>query len=137
MSNRNNDDGIIPLVIILVGGGIAYAVWQFSTLFGLDMSTGASVMGRLVGVAILAVLAWKFGGGSDLIGLGNIWPILLGLVWVSWWPALDYWATNSEPNFSLTDENMTVWFNAWYTELGVLIAFVSGGYLIKKLSRGY
>ncbi|SAJ97036.1 hypothetical protein UA12_05610 [Burkholderia multivorans] len=25
MSNRNNDDGIIPLVIILVGGGIAYA----------------------------------------------------------------------------------------------------------------
>lgn len=73
MSNRNNDDGIIPLVIILVGGGIAYAVWQFSTLFGLDMSTGASVMARLVGVAILAVLAWKFGGaltssGSAMFG---------------------------------------------------------------------
>ncbi|MFL9999238.1 hypothetical protein PQR34_45035 [Paraburkholderia sediminicola] len=139
MGNRNNgDDGtLVLLAIIVIGGGIAFAVWQFSTLFGLDMSTGGSVMGRLVGVAVLAILSWKFGDDFDVVRLGNIWPILLGLAWASWWPGLDYWAAHAEPHFSLSDEDVTVWWNAWYTEFGVLAAFIGGGYLIKKMSSDY
>jgi hypothetical protein len=140
MGNRNNggDGGaLILLAIIAVVGVIAYVVWQFSTLVGLDMSTGASVMGRLVVVAILAILSWKFGRDIEFFRLGNVWPILLGLAWFSWWPGLDYWAIHTEPRFSLYDEDVTVWWNAWYTEFGLFFAFIGGGYLGKKLFSNF
>jgi hypothetical protein len=139
MGNRNNgDDGtLVLLAIIVIGGGLAFAVWQFSTLFGLDMSTGASVMGRLVGVAVLATLSWKFGDDVDVIHLGNVWPILLGMVWIAWWPALDYWAAHTEPRFSLSDEDVTLWWNAWYTEFGVLAAIIGGGFFAKRIGSDY
>jgi hypothetical protein len=138
MSTQNrSDDSWILLVAILVFGGIAFAVWQFSTLFGLDMSTGASVMFRLMLVAALAAGSWKFGDDVDLIRLGNVWPVLLGLVWVAWWPALDYWAAHAGYRLSLSDEDVTVWWNAWYTEFGVLVAIIGGGFLTKKLVSDY
>ncbi|HDR9202753.1 TPA: hypothetical protein QDB48_004108 [Burkholderia vietnamiensis] len=133
MSNRSDND-LAFLLIILIGGGIAFAVWKFSTACGLDIATGASVMMRLAIPIALGAAALKFCDYYDMFSFGNVWPVLLGLVWFAWWPALDYWAAHAEGSFSLYDESVTVWWNAWYTEFGVLAALVGGGYFVKKLA---
>lgn len=137
MSNRNDND--LALLLIIGGGGfILFCVWWFSTTFGLDMSTGGKVMGLLViPIALGAASLYFFGGYYDMLRFGNVWPILLGLVWAAWWPALDYWASHAGYRLSLYDEDVTVWYNAWYTELGGLAALIGGGYFAKKLVRDY
>lgn len=138
MSNRNDND-LALLLVILIGGGIALAVWKFSTACGLDMNTGASVMLRLAIPIALGAGSLKFFDDYDTFRFGNVWPVLLGLVWVAWWPALDYWAAHAELGYSLSlsDEGVTVWYNAWYTEFGVLVALIGGGYFARKLVSDY
>jgi hypothetical protein len=96
---------------------IAFVVWQFSTFFGLDISTGGSVFGRLVAIVVATGAAWKFGEDFDPIRLGNIWPILLALLWCCWWPALDFWENQQQPSFMRTDE-VSIWWDAWYRKWG-------------------
>jgi len=121
MSNRNDGDWAL-FVVILGGGFVLFCVWWFSTTFGLDMSTGALKF---------------FDDYYDTFRFGNVWPVLLGLVWCAWWPALDYWAAHAGYRLSLYDEDVTVWWNAWYTEFGVLVALIGGGFLAKKLVSDY
>lgn len=137
MSNRNDND--LALLVIILGGVIVLAfVRWFSSTLGLDMSTGASVMWRLAIPIALGAAALKFFDEYDnTFRFGNIWPVLLGLVWIAFWPALNYWAAHGESSFSLTDEAVTVWYNAWYTEFGVLAAIIGSGYFIKKLTNDY
>jgi len=137
MSNRNGDDWVV-FAAILGGGFVLFCVWWFSTIFGLDMGTSAKVMGLLAIPIVLGVVSLKFFDGYyDMLRFGNVWPVLLGLVWVAWWPALDYWAAHSGYSLSLYDEDVTVWWNAWYTEIGVLAAIIGGGFLAKKLVSDY
>ena len=137
MNNRNGDDWAL-FVVILGGGFVLFCVWWFSTTFGLDISTGGKVMGLLVIPIVLGAVSLKFFDGYyDTLRFGNVWPILLGLVWCAWWPALDYWAAHSGYRLSLYDEDVTVWWNAWYTEFGVLAAILGGGFLAKKLGSDY
>lgn len=131
MSNNNNDDSWILLVIGAIVAAIAFVVWQFSTFFGLDISTGGAVFGRLVALVVVAGAAWKFGEDFDPIRLGNIWPILLALLWCCWWPALDFWASQQRPSFFNSDE-VSIWWAAWYTKWGVFAAILGVGYTGKK-----
>ncbi len=132
MSTRSSsDDSWIVWVVIAILGVGAYVVWQFSTFFGLDINTGGSVLLRMVGLAGLIAGSWKLGDDIDLFRLGNVWPILLGLLWGCWWPALDYWAAQQMPSF--LQEEATVWWDAWYTQWGVLVAIIGVGYLIRKI----
>lgn len=137
MSNRNDND-LALLLVILGGGSILFCVWWFSTTFGLDMSTGGKVMGLLaIPIALGAASLKFFDDYYDMLRFGNVWPVLLGLVWLAWWPALDYWAAHAGYRLSLYDEDVTVWYNAWYTEFGVLAALIGGSYFAKKLVSDY
>ena len=131
-SNSNNDDSWIFLVIGAIVAAIAFVVWQFSTFFGFDITTGGTVFGRLVALVVLTGVAWKFGEDFDPVQLGNIWPILLALLWCCWWPALDFWASQQRPSFFNTEE-VSIWWAAWYTKWGVFIAILGAGYTGKKL----
>lgn len=130
-NNSRSDDSWILLAIGSVVAIIAYIIWQFSTFFGLDMSSGASVFGRLVVLFILVGVSWKFGDDFEPIRFGNIWPILLALLWSCCWPALDFWASKQFPSF-LNSEEVSIWWDAWYTKWGVFAAFIGLGYLVKK-----
>ena len=48
MSNNNDEDNLIFIVLLLIGGGLIFVVWKFATAFGLDMTTAATVMWRMV-----------------------------------------------------------------------------------------
>ncbi|BCQ29992.1 hypothetical protein NK8_81830 (plasmid) [Caballeronia sp. NK8] len=137
MSNRNGND-LVLLVVILGGGFILFCVWQFSNAFGLDMSTGSKVMALLAIPIALGITSFKFFDGDyDMLRLGSVWPVLIGLVWVAFWPALDHWAAHGGYRPSLYDEDVTVWWNAWYTEFGALVALIGGAYGAKKLFNDY
>jgi hypothetical protein len=131
-NNSRSDNSWIPLAIGSVVAIIAYIIWQFSTFFGLDMSSGASVFGRLVVLLILIGVSWKFGDDFEPIRPGNIWPILLALLWLCCWPALDFWASKQVPSF-FNSEEVSIWWDAWYTKWGVFAALIGLGYWIKKM----
>lgn len=58
--SKNNDDNLILIILLAVGGLIAYVVWQFATTFGLDMATAGTVLFRLLVLGVVTVLLWKF-----------------------------------------------------------------------------
>ncbi|BBQ03607.1 hypothetical protein BSFA1_87350 (plasmid) [Burkholderia sp. SFA1] len=137
MSNRHDND-LLLFLMILGGGFFLLCVWWFSTALGLDISTGGKVMALLAIPITLGIASLKFFDGDyNMLRFGSVWPVLLGLVWMAFWPALDYWAAHGGYRPSLYDEAVTTWYNAWYTEIGVLAAFIGGGYAAKKLFNDY
>lgn len=132
MNNDNNDSSWIILVFGAIVAAVAIIVWKFSTSFGLDISTGGTVFGRLVALVVVAWVSWKFGDDFDPVRPGNIWPILLALLWSCWWPALDFWEGQQRPIFLSPDE-VSIWWATWYTKWGGFAAILGFGYLGKKL----
>lgn len=130
---RRNDSWAPAAAAGLVGL-IAFTVWTFATTFGLDLRTGAAVFGRLTALAVAVCVCWKFGDDFDLLHLSVAWPVLLGLFWACWWPALDFWAASEYPAF-LQREDLGTWWSAWYTKFGGLVILIAGGYGIKKLMQ--
>ena len=57
---------------------------------------------------------------------------LLPLLWLCWWPALDFWAAKDLPAL-LVREEFLPWWAAWYVRWGVLLGIAGLGYLLKKL----
>ncbi|WZK83672.1 hypothetical protein AAEJ51_13415 [Xanthomonas oryzae pv. oryzicola] len=142
MNTNRSEDGWI---IFAIGGVVALFacfVWKFSKIFGLDMNAGASVLFRLVLLAALVGCAWWFEGDFEIIELRKTWPIFLALFWACWWPALDYWSSQSGLGFialaydqsspGLIGSN-TFWWAAWYTKWGIFSAILGLGYLIKRI----
>ena len=84
------------------------ALWLFSTL-GLGMYAGVMVLGGMALVLGLALLAWRFGAATPFTRLSVVWPLLLALLWICWWPALDYWAVKELPSFARTGHALPWW----------------------------
>lgn len=124
--------------MLLVGIFVFVGVTSmFSSFFGFDMRTGAWVLGGMIvcsGILGLSVWGWLYDNhNTSLVHPGNIWPILLAMLWGCWWPALDFWASRTIGPFS----SHTIWWAAWYTEYGVFFAIIFIGYGIKWLWRGW
>ncbi|MGG6898840.1 hypothetical protein [Rhizobium sp. BR 315] len=142
-NNNRSDDSWIFLVAAGIVGSIAFVVWKFSVLFGLDVSTGAAVFFRLVLLGIAFGGAWWLGNTYDEINIGGLWPIVFALVWACWWPALNFWASAgvAMPATHLFDFDQstsmpalgteTLWWAAWYTKWGVFVAIIGIGYWVK------
>lgn len=80
------------------------------------MDTAGSVLLRLLVLGMVTVLLWEFADYSPF-ELANTWPWLVGFLWVCWWPALDYWASQQVPSF-LADQVALPWWDAWYSKAG-------------------
>jgi hypothetical protein len=120
------------LVGILVFVGITPI---FSSFFGLDPRIGAWVLGGMIlcsGIFGLSVWCWLYDNyHTSLVHPGNIWPILLAMLWSCWWPALDFWESETLAPFS----SHNIWWAAWYTKSIIFFAFIFVGYGIKGLWR--
>lgn len=130
MSKVDSEDGWILFVI-----GVALAafiVWKFSPYLGLDMATGGLVLARLAVLVVLTGLCWRLADDFPRLRPGAVWPILLALLWLCWWPALDFWAVKALPA-SLLREGDFPWWASWYTKWGVLAGIAAWGYLARKL----
>ncbi|MEI7429270.1 MAG: hypothetical protein WCL27_02365 [Betaproteobacteria bacterium] len=126
---RDNDAAVVAMICV---GVIAFVVWQFSTMFGLDMATGFSVLVRLGGFVLL-VMGCFWLRDSYEVTFGQLWPILLAIFWVCWWPALDHWATKDIPSFASYEFGQTIlWWNSMYTKLGVLFGLIVLGYAANR-----
>jgi hypothetical protein len=134
MSRNNAGDGA-GIVFLVCAGFVAFGAWQFSTALGVDFATGLSVFWRCLVLTLTAVVAWWAGRELQVFSLGTIWPILLAMLTVCVWPAVDYHATQAFPTF-YQSEDTTVWWDAWYTKLGCIVAALAGGYAIRAWWNG-
>lgn len=131
MSQHRSDDSWIGMVIgAVVALGFAM-VWSFSQFFGLDMATGWAVLWRMGLLLGLVVVCWKYGDEVEFLRLSQSWPIWLALFSVCWWPALDFWAGHQRPSF-LGEEQVVLWWNAWYTKLGAMLTIGGAPYLVRR-----
>lgn len=133
MTTRS-DNSLSGMIIVGLSLFFVYLVWQFSKILGLDMATGFKVIVGLVMFSILLGISLYCSNSYswELFSLKNTWPVLLGVLWMSFWPALDHWATKTVPPFFHTDD-ATVWWAAWYTKWGGLLGLVGLGYLVKNM----
>lgn len=130
MAKSDEDVWIITLVVVFTVLGV---VWAFSKFFGLDPAIGGAVLLRLLLLAAVIFGCWKFGDDLPFIHPGKSWPLLLVFFFVCWWPALDVWARLQSPRL-WADEEVVLWWNAWYTKLAVVLAGLAG--YVVNLRRG-
>lgn len=90
------------------------------------------MLARLAVLVVLAGLSWKLQDDFPRLGPRAVWPLLLSLLWLCWWPALDFWAAKDLPPFRVREEALP-WWAAWYTKWGVLLGIAALGYLGKKV----
>ncbi|WP_411883848.1 hypothetical protein [Polaromonas sp. YR568] len=130
MSKVDSEDSWI---LFVVGVALAaFIVSKFSPHLGLDMATGGMVLARLAVWVVAVGLSWKLSDEFPALGLKAIWPLLLSLHWLCWWPALDFWAVKGVAPH-LVRQEMLPWWAAWYTRWGVLLGIAAWGYIMKKL----
>lgn len=134
MSKVDSEDSWILFVIAVALA--AFIAWKFAIHLGLDAVTGGLVLARLAVLVVVTGLCWKIADEFPPLGPRAVWPLLLSLLWLCWWPALDFWAVQDLP-ISPVREDMLPWWGAWYTKWGVLVALAVLGYLIKEIFRRY
>ncbi len=125
--NRNHNSDAVLFIIIAIAAFIGFICWKFSQAMGLDIETGAKLFLGLIVVGGITTALLYF-------GLFNaFWPVVLAVLWLFFWPALDYWSTEKVPYFALNPHIEKAWWAAWYTKAGGLIILLGGGYLYKHL----
>jgi|GEM_PF-889044 len=120
------------LLFVAVVALAAFVAWKFAAYLGLDMAVSGSVLARLAVLAVLVGLSWRLAGDIPALGPKAVWPVLLALLWLCWWPVLDFCA-GQELSPSSSHEETQPWWAAWYTKWGGLAALVALGYLVKKV----
>jgi hypothetical protein len=124
-------------ILFVIGVALAaFVAWRFSAYLGLDTATGGLVLARLAVLVVVTGLSWKVADEFPPLGPRAVWPLLLSLLWLCWWPALDYWAVKDLPSV-VAPEEMLPWWDSWYTKWGVLVGVAVLGYLVKKIPRRY
>lgn len=130
MSKVDSEDSWILFVIAVALA--AFIAWKFSVHLGLDVVAGGLVLARLAVLVVVTGLSWKLGEESPRLGPRAVWPLLLSLLWVCCWPALDFWAVQGLP-LSPAREDLLPWWGSWYAKWGGLVGLAALGYLVKKL----
>lgn len=118
-------------LVVLISGAILLASFNFSRSYGLDFSTGASIIGWCSFALIIAI--WSL--ASPILGFFSFrlaWPLCLCIVWYSLWPALAIWGAEGPAipveyiGFGM--EQSLKWWAEWYTRWAVLIGILLVGY---------
>lgn len=120
------------LLFVAVVALATFVAWKFAAYLGLDVAVAGSVLARLAVLAVLTGLSWMLAGDIPALGPKAVWPFLLALLWLCWWPALDFCAAQELSPSSSYEETLP-WWAAWYTKWGVLAGLIALGYLVKKV----
>lgn len=121
MNTRNSKDVDPIFILILIGAGaIVVGIYKLGETLGLDFQTTLSVVGRTaLALTVVGVCIW-FG----ILHFSETWPLLIGTLYIAWWPAMNVWAAHPVLSFDSALYE-TVWWNAWYTRVGVLAACIA------------
>lgn len=127
MSSRNDGFPIGIAILVFIGAAVMYQIWKASASVGLPFSVGASIFGWSCFAALgLAVIHFS-------LGLARLaWPIALGIVFMSFWPAIRIWGDKSPPSFAGFEVSELAWWAESYTLWPALIALVAIGYISNK-----
>ncbi|MFS2033533.1 hypothetical protein ACEN8I_05850 [Polaromonas sp. CT11-55] len=133
MSKVDREDSWLLFVAVVALA--VFVVWKFAAYLGLDMAVAGPVLARLAVLVVLTGLSWRLASDIPPLGPKAVWPFLLALLWLCWWPALDFWAAKELASSSY--EETLPWWAAWYTKWGLLVGLVALGYLVKKAFGRY
>jgi len=133
MSKFDREDSWLLFVVVVALA--TFGAWKFAAYLGLDMTVAGPVLARLAVLAALTGLSRRLASDIPSLGPKAVWPFLLALLWLCWWPALDFCAAKDLSSSSY-DEALP-WWAAWYTKWGVLAGLVALGYLVKKVFGRY
>lgn len=149
MSNYDNRNDQSTFYAIVLGGlcflilGILYAIGSF---LGLDIKTTCAFL--FWEAVVLALIAGMY---FFILERPNIWdflkqygPLIIALLWLGSWSALDYWATHSESinsmsNFLQPKEDFfgeKKWYGEWYSQWGIFLVLIGyGGFHRQRFSE--
>ncbi|WP_124633946.1 hypothetical protein [Burkholderia cenocepacia] len=141
MNRQYGDSGAIVLVIF-VAVVVVSLVARFSSILDLDFDVTLSMFFRFVMLACSIGVAWWACNQLNVDGVKCIAPVALALFWGCWWPALDFWAGQSEAGMSAmayaplsAADSTSVWWDSWYVKGGGLVGLSGVGYLLGWLCQ--
>ncbi|CAN7585175.1 hypothetical protein [Polaromonas sp. LjRoot131] len=117
--------------------GVAFATFlacKFSRYFGLSRDVAGVVFSWMAVLAVVTRLCSTLKGDFPRLRPSKTWPFLLALLWMCWWPALDFWAGQSMAP-SPGQAQALPWWGPWYARWGVLAGIVALGSLARKILR--
>jgi hypothetical protein len=117
MENRDSNYDLLVLLFLSFVGACWYALWKFSNMLHVDMPTGFEVIKTFVVFSVIAWMGVKF----RFIASAYILPVILIVMGLSLFPALDYWSSNQIVSSGWGGVADEAWYAAWWGK--ALIAF--------------
>lgn len=125
-------DGEDRWILFVVGiASAAFLACKFSGYFGLNRDVAGVVFSWLAVLAVLTRLCSALKGDLPRLRPGKTWPVLMGLLWMCWWPALDFWVGQNAAS-SPGHAQAVPWWATGYAKWGGLAGMVALGYLARK-----
>lgn len=133
----NKIDGEDNWILFVIGAAFAvFVACKFSGYFGLSREVAGSVFSWIAVLIVLGRLSMAVKGDFPRLRPENTWPILMGLIWVCWWPAMDYRVAHSMAQSGGLAQDFPWWVTR-YAKWGGLVGIVTLGYLARKLFRRF
>jgi hypothetical protein len=125
-------DGEDRWILFVIGvASAAFLACKFSVYFRLSRDVAGVVFSWMAVLAVLTRLCSTLKGDFPRLRPRKIWPILLALLWMCWWPALDFWAGQSMAP-SPGHAPVLPWWATGYAKWGGLAGILTLGHLARK-----
>ncbi len=126
-NERENSVGPIIILVIFVAGLILVAL---ADLFHVNVPT---IMKMIVGSTTLGLVVFFMHRNG--VALRFIVAVALAGLWACMWPAINYWELQQAAHPFLWGESLelsapSIWWAAWYSKLGGLLALGALGYAL-------
>lgn len=120
MRNEN-----IFVLLAIIALAIFLVVAKFSSSIGVNFETGLAVVGRSLGVLVIAYAISK----AELFPVSVVISAACsGLVW-AFFPAIDFWSAQAVGDLGFVwDVNEAPWWSRWYSKVGYMLVPAAGGY---------
>lgn len=136
METRNSNADPVFFLIVAVVVAVAFGIYQLGAVLGLDFKTMLGVLLLSATVVALAGGCLYFGRDAEFVHISETWPLLLALEYMAWWPAMNVWAAGPLSSY-MPDLYPAVWWNSWYTRVGVLAVCIGAWFFLRHRRTSY